>query len=205
MNTTTTPTTTCKKCGGRLNRAGACLLCPMFASGETPSCVSDTTRFTGDRMGGRQFGNDVVREAYLAKARAAGVTTDGKLYFSSLARFPGDPEAWMDAQGDQVKLLQKRGWSAEGDVNVKGPDVAPLPAVRLAEDLVEARVEEELERRYPDAVGGKKVRIKKKEFRDIREAVIEKHGAPLPGRAPQYKLGPPDPKKPKGKRPKAKK
>lgn len=147
----------------------------MFASGRAPTCVSDTTRFPGHLMGGRQFATDAVRDAYMAEARKAGVNVDGKVYFSSLAAYPGDPRAWCDSQAEQKKLLEERGWSASGDLNVKGRDVAPAPKVRLADDLVEEHVERELEARYPDAAG---VRIKRQEYEDIKEAVIEKHGAP---------------------------
>lgn len=200
---TTTPK--CKKCGGAVHPTRGCLLCPMFASGEAPTCVSDTTRFTGDQMGGRQFANPAVRRKYLAQAKKAGVNTDGKVYFSSLAAFPGDPRAWADSKGEQVRLLEERGWSADGDVKVKGKEYVPTPAVRLADDLVEERMERELEQRYPDATGGKTVRIKKKELAELRESIIEKHGAPRPGATPQFKIGPPPPGKPKGKRPARKK
>jgi hypothetical protein len=145
----------CKKCGGAIHPTRGCTLCPMFASGQGPVCVSDTTRFPGHLAGGRQFGNAAVRRKYLAQARKAGVSTDGKVYNSSLAAYPGDPRAWTDSKGDQVRLLEERGWSAEGDVRVKGKEVAPAPAVRLAEDLVQDHVERELERRFPDAVYGK--------------------------------------------------
>lgn len=174
--------TTCRKCGGAVHPVRGCTLCPMFASGETPACRSDGTIFPGHLTGGRQFKTEAVRRRYLAKARAAGVSTDGKVYSSALAAFPGDPRAWTDTVGDQVKLLQERGWSADGDLKVKGPEVAPAPAVRLAEDLVQDRMEAELERRYPDAQGGKVVKVKKKELERLRHDIIEKHGAPAPGK-----------------------
>lgn len=178
----------CKKCGGAIHPVRGCNLCPMFASGTTPACVSDTTRFPGHLQGGRQFGTAAVRNSYLAKAKAAGVSTDGKVYFSALADSPGDPRAWVDSKADQVKLLQERGWAADGDVKVKGREVAPRESPRLAEDLVEDHVERELERRYPDAENGRRVKIKKRELAEIREAVIDKHGRPLPGAAPIVKV-----------------
>lgn len=172
---------TCKRCGGAIHPTRGCTLCPMFASGVTPACKSDGTIFPGHLTGGRQFRTEVVRRRYLAKARAAGVSTDGKVYCSSLAEFPGDPRAWTDNVGDQVKLLKERGWSADGDVKVKGPEVAPPPPVRLAEDLVQERLERKLEELYPDAQNGKVVKIKKKELERLRNDIIEKHGAPAPG------------------------
>lgn len=197
---------TCKKCGGAIHPVRGCTLCPMFASGRTPACKSDGTIFPGHLTGGRQFVNPHVRARYLAKARAAGVTTDGKVYCSALADSPGDPRAWVDNVADQKKLLEERGWAAEGDVKVKGRDPKPAAPVRLAEDLVEAHVERELEARYPDAQNGKVVKIKKAELEAIREAVIEKHGAPKPGAAPKFNLLDKKPAgKAPGKRPKGRK
>lgn len=190
--------THCPKCSGKLNIIGECKLCPMFEEGRAPTCVSDTTRFPGHLQGGSQFTNPAVRRAYMAKARAAGVNPNGKVYFSSLAAFPGDPAAWQDSKAGQEKLLTTRGWEAEGDVKVKareGP--APKP-IRLADDIVQARVEEELEKRYPDAVG---MKLKRQEYEDIKEAVINKHGAPLPGVAAPVRLpGGRRPGKPAGKK-----
>lgn len=173
--------TNCPRCGAKLNRIGECVSVfgPCNAEGRAPSCVSDTTRFPGHLQGGGQFSNPAVRRAYMAKARAAGVNPNGKVYYSSLAAFPGDPAAWHDSKASQEKLLTARGWEAEGDVKVKGRDgPAPKP-IRLADDIVQARVEEELEKRYPDAVD---MKLKRQEYEDIRAAVIDKHGAPLPGK-----------------------
>lgn len=192
--------TSCPKCGSKLNRIGECVSVfgPCNAEGRAPSCVSDTTRFPGHLQGGGQFSNPVTRRNYLAKARKAGVNPNGKIYYSSLAAFPGDPAAWQDSKAGQEKLLTARGWESEGDVKVKGRDAAPPKPIRLAEDIVMARVEEELERRYPDAVD---VKIKRQEYEDIREAVIEKHGAPPAHKAAAVKLSKGrDPRKPAGKK-----
>lgn len=174
---------TCPRCGSKLNRIGECVSVfgPCNAEGRAPSCVSDTTRFPGHLQGGGQFTNAAVRRAYMAKAKKAGVSTAGKVYFSQLAAFPGDPAAWHDSKSGQEKLLEARGWEAEGDVKVKGREGPPPKPIRLAEDIVAARVEEELERRYPDAVN---VKVKRQEIEDIREAVIDRHGSPLPGSKP---------------------
>lgn len=172
---------TCGKCGGAIHPVRGCTLCPMFASGQTPTCRSDGTIFPSHLMGGRQFKTAAVRNRYLARARAAGVNTDGKVYCSSLADFPGDPRAWVDSTGEQKRLLEERGWNATGDITVKAPDAAPPPPVRLAEDLVEERLSRKLEEMYPDAENGKVVKIKKKVIERLRNDIIEKHGAPAPG------------------------
>lgn len=175
--------TKCKKCGAKLNRIGECssIVGPCNAEGRAPHCKSDGNRFPGHLQSGAQFKNPVVRARYLARAKAAGVNTEGKVYSSALAAFPGDPRAWTDSQADQVKLLEERNWSADGDLKVKARDVAAPPPVRLAEDLVQERLERELELRYPDAQNGKVVKIKKKEIERLRQEIIEKHGAPAPG------------------------
>ena len=72
-------------------------------------------------------------------------------------------------------------------MKVKGRDVPDAPPVRLAEDLVQERLERELELRYPDAQDGKVVKIKKKEIARLRQEIIERHGAPAPGKLNRVK------------------
>lgn len=106
----------------------------MFAAQRAPHGVSDKT-FMADTANGKQFqGQEHVGNAYRETAEAMGGSVTGKKYLSGLAAFPGDPEAWVDSRGDAQRLLEKRGWGAEGTINVKprertnpapaGPDVA---------------------------------------------------------------------------------
>lgn len=59
---------------------------------------------------------------------------------SSLAAFPGDPEALIDSRGDAKRVLEKRGWGAEGMVKTKAREATtPEPDGKPAEDIVEDR------------------------------------------------------------------
>lgn len=102
---------------------------------------------SGVKLGGAQFG-DMTREFYLNAAREAGVSTDGKLYDSRIAAFPGDPEAWVGSAGEVRSLLEKRNWGCEGDMTVKCEPVAPAANIPLADDLVEDLVEARLVQQF---------------------------------------------------------
>ena len=64
-------------------------------------------------------------DVYSRNAKAAGVSTKGKKYMSSLARFPGDPEAWVSGKGDAERILDERGWGSEGLINRPVRNEAP--------------------------------------------------------------------------------
>lgn len=66
--------------------------------------------------------------------------TEGSVYMSGLARYPGDPKARVSSRHDVKKICRKRNWSCEGSVKVKSVEheVAPGPAV--APDIVEREV-----------------------------------------------------------------
>lgn len=120
-------------------------LAEMLALGRPPQIRTEATFQAKDGgLGGAQF-SDAVREHYLGAARAAGVSTEGKVYDSRLAAFPGDPEAWIANQDDARRLLERRGWSCDGDITVRGPDVEPKAGPAVAEDIVAGEVAERLE------------------------------------------------------------
>lgn len=116
-------------------------LAEMLATGTPP--MSNTDReFLEGHCNGSQFANEEeIGEVYRRRARAAGVDPKGKVYLSGLARFPGDPEAWVDGRGDVQRRLEERGWGSEGSVTVKPRDpVAPSPSPKVADDLVDDEV-----------------------------------------------------------------
>lgn len=60
------------------------------------------------------------------------------VYIHGLARFPGDPEAFVGhgkGKGHIKKLLEKRGWSADGAVKVKGRPSEPDDKPKLADSI----------------------------------------------------------------------
>lgn len=116
-----------------------------------------TRRFPGTKgtdrafLQGREFGagqfqdRPLVASHHLKMADDAGVSVVGKVYNGTLARFPGDPEAWVSNLGDVKDLCERRGWSADGAITVRAPQYAepPDPApYRVADDLVERYVDD---------------------------------------------------------------
>ena len=118
----------------------------MLACQTPPGAVTDTLAFAGVASGD-PYSNvpAAVRDKYSRTAEAAGVSPKGKQYMSSLAAFPGDPEALVDSRGDARRLLEKRGWGATGMVNVKAQESnSPEKPYAPAEDIVEDRAEKML-------------------------------------------------------------
>ena len=99
------------------------VLAEMFALALPPGCNTDAV-FLNDNRHEEQFKDGRVR-AFRDRAEKQGVSTNGKVYTGSLARFPGDPMAWVDGRGDVAKICRQRGWNCEGTVAVKGdPELA---------------------------------------------------------------------------------
>lgn len=113
---------------GYLDRYAACLvegssprLADMLASRQAPALMTDAVFMQGH--------------------------PEARKYMPSLARFPGDPEAFVSGRGDIDRVLRERGWGAEGAVNRKPRESVPkreaaLPKVkpfrqRLRENLAE--------------------------------------------------------------------
>lgn len=102
--------------------------------------VSDTSLFTSDRLGKVEGAVDgsLIGDHYLAQARQAGVNVAGKQYMSQLARYPGDPEAWVGERADIVRVAKKRNLAVDGIVKVKN-EPAPRPEKGLSERIVNER------------------------------------------------------------------
>jgi hypothetical protein len=90
----------------------------------------------------------VVRKEYFERAERAGVSPAGKVYLGQLARFPGDPQAWVSGTGDVKRRLEERGWGCESPhLKVKPPQYADAPDPRskpyaVAPDIVKRHVDE---------------------------------------------------------------
>lgn len=86
---------------------------------------------------------DGVRQRMAAQA---GVDTNGRRYISGLARFPGDPEAWVSGLSDVKRICTDRGWNCHGAFEHEAPEplFSPAPDVPIAEDIVYQHVSNEL-------------------------------------------------------------
>jgi hypothetical protein len=141
----------------------------MVALAQPPGISGTDSVFLEGHCNGNQFANTPeVGEYYRSVAEAAGVSTEGKVYKSGLANYPGDPKAWVSGRGDVLRVVRERNWSCEGAVRhdrVRGIYDGE-PDVPLADDLVDAFVEEAV-REHPE---------RGLDLPKLRREIIEKHG-----------------------------
>jgi len=122
-------------------------LAEMFAFQEGPGLDTDTTFMAGrnEDPAGEGWDHKTIGEVYRQKARKAGVSPSGKTYLGTLARYPGDPEAWVSGKGDVKRVVERRGWNCDGAVKHKSPD-RPLQEdgpYRVNEKVLEREVKRE--------------------------------------------------------------
>ena len=148
----------------------------MIALQEGPGLSTDDTFFQGQKPLYDQFGSQKHLDRYIKAAKRHGFTpSPNATYFSSLARFPGDPEAFVTrAQGRSYirKLCEKRGWACEGAVNVehREPESDPLDKKNckaLGEDIISRRASQ---------MAMENPKYKSMNRNELREAIISKHG-----------------------------
>lgn len=140
-------------------------LAEMFATGQTPGIMTDSVFLEGHCNGSQFQDTPHLGDAYAAEARRQGVDITGKVYLSGLARYPGDPEAWVSSRGEVARILDQRGWGAEGAVTRKVTKVAEPNKIAVAEDLIQNEMETILENvENPTQV----------DTEDLREQIIEK-------------------------------
>lgn len=143
----------------------------MLASGKPPQSNTDV-EFLRDTENGRQFEKSPDVGDKLKKAcEKAGGSTTGKKYLGQLARYPGDPLAWVSGRGEVERFCERTGAACEGAVNVKGqersePPPQPIP---IADKIVH---------RETTAVfvkeGQKKATVRqyKKKFAEVRDKLV---------------------------------
>lgn len=68
--------------------------------------------------------------------------TSGKRYISGLARFPGDPQAYVSGADDVLRIARERNLNVEGCVNHQAHEVEPPESVPLADDIVDGLVQD---------------------------------------------------------------
>ena len=143
----------------------------MLAIGRTPYLRTDV-EFLKATENGRQFqGMEYQGDAYKESCEKHGGTVTGKKYLHQLARFPGDPEAWVSGRGDVERVARKRKMGVEGLVDVKTPEAEPPKPVDVAPDIVDREVKKALR-------GTKGVPNKLKA--ELREAIKDKIASKKP-------------------------
>lgn len=144
----------------------------MIACQRGPGLVTDTAFFAGQPKLRDQFRDKRQLKKVLGVAKKHGYRpSPNDVYEPGLARFQGDPEAFVPPTGGRSyirRLCEKRGWGCNGAVNVEAsaPHVDPhATGVPLAEDLVRGHIRDEI-RKDPSLKGKQK---------ELRDKVIEKH------------------------------
>ena len=148
-------------------------LAEMLALRSPPRANTDREFFEG-HCNGNQFSGAEDHGDYLrAQAQRHGHTPGrNDVYVSQLAKFPGDPKAFVPASGGRshiTSLLKERGWGASGTVNVAANEVEfnPNPDKPLADDIVRRHAKKRV-KDNPDMTA--------KQKRELREQIIQDHG-----------------------------
>src|SRR5512146_380682 len=89
-----------------------------------------------------------------------GIITDsfrgGRRYVPELARFRGDPEAVIESKSEAVALLQRRGWSCHGTVDVESEVAPPPEKYEVADSVVNREIADINDKEYEGHMPAKK-------------------------------------------------
>lgn len=146
----------------------------MLALQSPPGSRNTDRAFSQGQQHKMERMNPTVRKALLFKAKQAGINTDGKFYCGGLGRYE-NPVAWVSSAQDVVDSAKLQGLTVEGVISHKGTqkDIAPVPSVALAPDLVNQMAGKMLK---ADPALAEKCRKSKKARGELRERVIATHG-----------------------------
>ena len=149
-------------------------LAEMFALQKAPQSLTDRELFQGYGPLESQFAGDPIGLAQVVRtAKRHGYKPNANdVYIAPLARFPGDPQAFVPPTGGRgyiKKLCEQRGWACDGVVKVKAKPLDKEPeSIPLAKDIVDEEVNARIQRN-PD--------LKKKPRKELEAQVIEEHGS----------------------------
>jgi hypothetical protein len=141
MNTISDTPAVQKRYEALIRKGESHAIAEMLAVRKAPGCVTDDTFFAGTKNG-QQFSGNVMQEfqgdLLASKLRKAGGSPAGKKYLGQLARFTGDPEAWVSTRGEVKAILEKNNWGAQGQVKRSIVDscVEPEPPKDVADRIV---------------------------------------------------------------------
>ena len=113
----------------------------MFRTGQTPFLMTDSVFMEGHCNGNQFEGQEHTATGYADVAKRHKFNTKGKVYVSQLAKFPGDPEAWVSGRGDVAKVCEKYGYNSEGAVNCNHLEKKPVKRKAVADYLVKEQIE----------------------------------------------------------------
>lgn len=143
-------------------------LAELLEARQPPGTRYTERAFLQGRENGKQFQNNPgLGNFYRSKAKAAGVSTVGRVYEPGIARYAGDPQAWIEGTGDLLRVARERNLTVSGCVEHKGTPMPPPVSKPIADDIVERFVNKQIAQDPGLA--------QRKSRRELREAAIDKH------------------------------
>jgi hypothetical protein len=118
-------------------------LAAMLATRSFPGFSTDDTFMKGGKSGEQFASNPGMYTHFAQMAEADGVSICGRKYIHGLARFPGDPEAWVSGKSDVLRILKERGWASTGAVEYTPPEPTSAPDsddYEIAPDIIDNAV-----------------------------------------------------------------
>ena len=145
----------------------------VLKSRRMPSIRTDAQFLANHGTLDKQFAGDNRQlKAVTDTAKSLGYNPNpNDTYIPTLARFPGDPLAFVPAGSPKShikKVCETTDRACEGDVTVNRPRKEPAKTVRLGEDLVQEEAEQLIMKNPEEA-------LKPKE--QLRNEILDKHGA----------------------------
>lgn len=143
----------------------------MLAAKQPPQCNTSADFFRGKGTLADQFSEDEQKMLDVA-CKAQGFTPNrNSVYMPGLARCAFDRQAFIDPSdhvGHVEHVCAKNDWDCNGAVKVRRPRKEPATKKKsLSNDLIAKNM---------DTVLQNDPSLRKKDIREIKEAVIEKHG-----------------------------
>ena len=145
----------------------------MCALQQSPGASGVDNTFLSGTENGKQF----AHAPWLGKAyqeiseKIAPGSTSGAVYKSQIARFAGDPKAWVRSRSDVKKRASELGRDVDGMVTYRAGARDPKPPKPIADDLVNSLMKARIARDPSLAETPKKVKM-------LRREVLEKHTLP---------------------------
>lgn len=143
-------------------------LAELLALRQSPSLNTDTTFMANRGTLLQQLDGDheALTEVMRGASKSGFRPTDNHVYIEGLARYPGDPEAFITGKGDVRNVCEKRGQACHGSVEVKHrePEHDPHESKPLAGDIVQGEMQSRI---------AADPSLKRK--RDLKDQVIDDH------------------------------
>lgn len=145
----------------------------MLAFRQPPRAQTDREFFEGFGTLEKQFrGDEQIRDRVIKIAINNGYKPNANdVYLSSLANYPGDPEAFVPATGGRghiKSVCEKRGWECDGTVKTKYQEPREEPKSNpMAKDIMAKKIKES-HKRSPSS--------KKMDQGELRHNIVKNHG-----------------------------